>query len=76
MIYSAIGTSVETYFFAIVGILLGIAACIMGMFGLKKEKDNLSKLFSIIGIICGGIGMIACIIWLWVMIFTDDWYYA
>jgi len=72
VIYSAwaVGT-VESYLFAVVGVLLGIAACIMGMFGLKKEKDKLSKMFSIIGIICGGIGMIACIIWFWVMLISD-----
>lgn len=72
LIYSAMGVgTLATYLFAIVGVLLGIAACIMGMFGLKKEKDKLSKLFSIIGIICGGIGMIACIIWFWVMLISD-----
>lgn len=71
-IYSALGVgAVETYLFAVVGVLLGIAACIMGMFGLKKEKDKLSKIFSLVGVITGGIGMIACIIWFWVMVFSD-----
>lgn len=70
-IYSALGGGVDTYLFAVLGVLLGIAACIMGMFGLKKEKDKLSKIFSLVGVITGGIGMIACIIWFWVMVFTD-----